>query len=175
MMAAVRSGRSRWRSWPLFVAVLLFSALAGSVANPQWAYGYDGPSSTYDSPGTVASVGGAIGGSPVLSATVDDDRYSGSIHDYSYFPVATNTADDLLGTSYGRTGTVVQNPGLRIKGFEGSAQPGHAINQIINRGVKPEVLLDTMRNPRVVLQQAGERLTTLIDSPQICSLSFPAS
>ncbi|NOY55282.1 MAG: GIY-YIG nuclease family protein [Actinobacteria bacterium] len=99
MMAAVRSGRSRWQSWPLFVAVLVFSVLAGPVANPQWAYGYDGPSSIYDGLGTVASVDGPIGGSPVLSATVDADRYSGFIHDSSGYASATNGARGVRGLS----------------------------------------------------------------------------
>jgi RHS repeat-associated protein len=66
-------------------------------------------------------------------------------------------ASNLLGTSYGRTGAVVENPGISIEGFQGSTQLGHAINQIINRGVSPQSLLSTVSDPTVVLEQAGNR------------------
>ena len=69
----------------------------------------------------------------------------------------------LVGTSYGNTGTVVSNPGITIKGFQGSSQPGHALNQVINRGVRPQMLVETTRNPLVVLQQAGNRYLYLTD------------
>ena len=56
----------------------------------------------------------------------------------------------LVGTSFGRLGTVVDKAPGRITGFT-----THGLNQTINRGVSPSVLLDTTKNPSVVLQQAG--------------------
>lgn len=79
---------------------------------------------------------------------------------------APNTTS-LIGKSYGTTGTVVPNPGITIKGFQGSSQPGHALNRIINRGVKPDMLLEATRSPRVVLQQAGNRYLHLTDDAAV--------
>jgi acyl-CoA reductase-like NAD-dependent aldehyde dehydrogenase len=73
----------------------------------------------------------------------------------------------LIGSSYGKTGTVISDPGLAIKGFQGSSQTGHALNQVINRGVRPEVLLETTRNPLVVLQQAGNLYLYLTDDAAV--------
>ena len=70
---------------------------------------------------------------------------------------AGSEASSLIGTSYGRAGTVVENPGISIKGFGGSVEPGHALNQIISRGVSPQSLLTAVSDPTVVLQQAGNR------------------
>jgi RHS repeat-associated protein len=58
-----------------------------------------------------------------------------------------------LGRSYGTNATVVQNPGVEIRGFQGSQQAGHALNQIINRGVRPQALLEAQRNPVAVVEQ----------------------
>ncbi|HEX9696348.1 MAG TPA: RHS repeat-associated core domain-containing protein [Actinomycetota bacterium] len=79
------------------------------------------------------------------------------------FAAAVSEPASLIGTSYGKMGTVVSNPGITIKGFQGSVQPGHAINRIIERGVTPQRLLDALRNPRAVLQQAGNRFLYLTD------------
>lgn len=37
----------------------------------------------------------------------------------------------------------------------------------MNRGVKPDMLLDATRNPRVVLQQAGERYLHITDDAAV--------
>jgi len=59
-------------------------------------------------------------------------------------------ATSLLGQSFGKLGTVVENPELDISGFT-----DHGINQVISRGVSPGDLLGTVNNPSVVLQQSG--------------------
>ena len=55
-----------------------------------------------------------------------------------------------IGKNYGKIGTVVENPGLNTTGFS-----EHAINQAITRGVTTRALLDTVRDPAVVLSQRG--------------------
>ncbi len=55
-----------------------------------------------------------------------------------------------LGKSYGKFGTVVENPGVKITGFS-----GHAVNQAITRGVTTEVIQNTVKNPVAVLSQRG--------------------
>ncbi len=68
--------------------------------------------------------------------------------------VAAETGSSLIGKTYG-LGEVVENPGLTIKGFQGAKNPGHALNQIINRGLSPSALRDTVANPTVVLRQGS--------------------
>ena len=55
-----------------------------------------------------------------------------------------------VGQSFGTLGTVFETPGLNISGFT-----GHGVNQAITRAVSPSTLLNTVRNPSVVLQQSG--------------------
>jgi RHS repeat-associated protein len=55
-----------------------------------------------------------------------------------------------IGTSYGKFGTVVENPNIEITEFS-----GHAINQAITRGVNPSAIQDTLNNPVAVLSQRG--------------------
>jgi hypothetical protein len=59
-------------------------------------------------------------------------------------------ASSVLGQSFGKLGSVVENPELDITGFT-----DHGINQVITRGVSPGDLLGTVSNPSVVLQQSG--------------------
>lgn len=68
---------------------------------------------------------------------------------------ATKAGPSLAGKSYGKLGTVVEKPDLRITGFRGSRDPRHAMNQIINRGVSPSALRDTVGQPSAVLKQSG--------------------
>jgi hypothetical protein len=81
--------------------------------------------------------------------------------------VTARGAAALVGRSFGRIGTVVQNPGIVIRGFAGSKVPGHAINQIINRGVTPELLQATVTNPTVVLQQGANRFLYLTEQAAV--------
>ena len=55
-----------------------------------------------------------------------------------------------IGQSFGKLGTVVENPDITISGFT-----KHGLNQSITREVSPQTLLNTIRNPSVVLQQSG--------------------
>ncbi len=79
---------------------------------------------------------------------------------------AANSATSLVGRQYG-VGTVVENPGLTIEGFAGASDPAHALNQVINRGLSPTVLRDTVANPRVVLQQGNGNFLYLSDDAAI--------
>ena len=80
--------------------------------------------------------------------------------------VAANAGSSLAGKSYG-LGTVVENPGLAIQGFRGSKTPGHTINRIINRGVSPSMLRDTVANPKVVLRQGSGNYYHLSDEAAV--------
>jgi RHS repeat-associated protein len=55
-----------------------------------------------------------------------------------------------LGKSYGKFGTVVENPGIKITGFS-----KHGVNQAITRGVTTDVIQNTVKNPVAVLSQRG--------------------
>jgi RHS repeat-associated protein len=81
--------------------------------------------------------------------------------------ITARGAAALVGRSFGRLGTIVQNPGIVIRGFDGSKVAGHAINQIINRGVTPELIRATVANPIVVLQQGGNRFLYLTEQAAV--------
>lgn len=59
---------------------------------------------------------------------------------------------NLLGQSFGKLGIVVQKPELTISGFI-----SHGLHQIINRGVSPSMILNTIKNPSIVFQQSSGR------------------
>jgi len=80
--------------------------------------------------------------------------------------VAANTGSSLIGKSYG-LGTVVENPGRAIQGFRGSKTPAHTINRIINRGVSPSILRNTVANPKVVLRQGSGNYYHLSDEAAV--------
>jgi len=68
-----------------------------------------------------------------------------------------------MGQTYG-SATVVPRPDLGITGFRGSINPNdpfHALNRAIDRGVSPETILGTVRNPAVVLEQPSRRFLYL--------------
>lgn len=69
-----------------------------------------------------------------------------------------------LGDDFGRLGKVVANPGIRIKKLD---EGGHFVNSAINRRVKPDVILETLRTPRVVLEQSRGRFLYLSDKAAI--------
>jgi RHS repeat-associated protein len=62
-----------------------------------------------------------------------------------------------LGQSYnGRV--VVEDPQIKISGFRGSTNPNspfHGLDRTIARGVSPQDIMNTMRNPSVVLEQGS--------------------
>ena len=87
--------------------------------------------------------GGAFGGGNIGGG-------GGRVIDLS--PTAEGTAEAAnIGESYGKFGTVVENPKIAVKGFV----DGHPVNQAITRGVSPQAILNTMRNPIAVLSQRG--------------------
>ena len=55
-----------------------------------------------------------------------------------------------VGSSFGKLGTVVDNPGVKITSIS-----QHALNQSITRGVNSLTMLNTVNNPIVVLQQSS--------------------
>jgi hypothetical protein len=70
-----------------------------------------------------------------------------------------------LGESYGGR-VVVDDPGISITGFKGSANPldpYHGLNRVIERGVSPSDILSTMRSPAAVLEQPNGRFMYLSD------------
>ncbi|MEH0974043.1 RHS repeat-associated core domain-containing protein [Micromonospora sp. CPCC 205546] len=62
------------------------------------------------------------------------------------------SAPKNLGWTYGTNATIVANPKIQIQGFGGSMQQGHALNQIIDRGVRPQSMLDAVYNPIAVVE-----------------------
>lgn len=76
--------------------------------------------------------------------------------------VAAKSSTSLIGKSYG-LGTVVESPGLTIQGFRGAKNSSHALNQIINRGVSPSMLRNTVADPKVVLRQGSGNYLHLSD------------
>lgn len=67
-----------------------------------------------------------------------------------------------VGQTFGKLGTVVENPGLKITGFT-----EHGINQVITRGVSPDALLETVANPSAVLQQSAGQYLYLSDQAAV--------
>ncbi|NJM34876.1 MAG: hypothetical protein HC850_09415 [Rhodomicrobium sp.] len=57
-----------------------------------------------------------------------------------------------VGTTFGKLGTVVENPGIRISSFT-----KHGIDQVVSRGVSPAALQATMNAPVAVLKQSSGR------------------
>jgi RHS repeat-associated protein len=56
----------------------------------------------------------------------------------------------LVGSSFGKLGTVVENPNVAIQSFS-----KHGIDQVLTRGVSPTALKNTIASPTVVLRQSG--------------------
>ena len=63
---------------------------------------------------------------------------------------ATSQVGAQVGNSFGKLGTVVDNPGVKITSIS-----KHALNQSITRGVNSSTMLNTVKNPTVVLQQSS--------------------
>jgi hypothetical protein len=69
---------------------------------------------------------------------------------------------NLIGQSFGKLGTAVENPGLEITGFT-----DHGINQATTRGVSQETISGTVRNPLIVLLQSGGQYLFLSKKPAL--------
>jgi RHS repeat-associated protein len=69
----------------------------------------------------------------------------------------------IVGQSFGKVGTVIENSAGKITGFYRSYAkvPYHGLDQTINRGVNPKLLLETVSNPLVTLEQAGGNVLRL--------------
>jgi hypothetical protein len=94
---------------------------------------------------------GGVLGAPLLAAGVGILPFAGEA-------AVAGDAGSLLGQSFGKLGTVVENPGLDISGFT-----EHGINQTITRALSPQSLLSTVSNPSVILQQSGGQYLYLIE------------
>ena len=70
-----------------------------------------------------------------------------------------NTASRLGKSCSGLSKKGVNKPELPIKGFDGSkgSNPYHALHRAISRGVSPNAILGTLKNPSVTLPQGGGR------------------
>ncbi|MDP3984892.1 MAG: RHS repeat-associated core domain-containing protein [Acidimicrobiia bacterium] len=79
---------------------------------------------------------------------------------------AAKASPSLTGKSYG-LGTVVESPGLTIQGFRGAKNSSHALNQIINRGISPSMLRNTVADPKVVLRQGSGNFLHLSDEAAV--------
>ena len=55
-----------------------------------------------------------------------------------------------VGQSFGKLGTVVENPGINIANFS-----KHGLNQAITRSVNPSTILNTVKNPLTILKQGS--------------------
>ncbi len=62
----------------------------------------------------------------------------------------------LVGQSFGKLGKVVENNAAKIAGFT-----EHGLNQVVNRGVTPNLLLETTRSATITLKQAGGNMLYL--------------
>ncbi|MCG1024491.1 RHS repeat-associated core domain-containing protein, partial [Dehalobacter sp.] len=81
--------------------------------------------------------------------------------------VARNTqrVASNVGTVYGKLGTVIEKaPINKISGMASS----HPVQQAINRGVSPNTIINTVRNPQVTLSQwGGERFAYISENATI--------
>jgi hypothetical protein len=64
----------------------------------------------------------------------------------------------ILGQSFGRLGTVVENPNIGVKMLD---EGGHYLAGKINRMVPSADVIGILKNPSVVLQQANSRFLYL--------------
>ena len=67
-----------------------------------------------------------------------------------------------VGTEFGKLGKVVQNISGKVTGFR-----GHGLNQTINRGVSPKAILNSVKNPKVVLEQSSGNMVFLSDDAAV--------
>jgi hypothetical protein len=106
-----------------------------------------------------------IGFSTLLGVLIMPMNYAGHFQDiFSDRPpticdggICRNTwgvAGFQIGQSFGKLGTVVENPGIELKGFT-----PYGLNRFIERGMTEEMITETLANPTLVLEQsAGQYL-----------------
>jgi RHS repeat-associated protein len=71
---------------------------------------------------------------------------------------ALNGGSELVGQSFGKVGTAVEDPGLSITGFT-----DHGFMRANTRGLSWDTMADTVADPTVVLQQSGGAYLFLTD------------
>lgn len=77
------------------------------------------------------------------------------IFSYSFSPKGTGKTVANLGKKYNRVGTVAaESPVEKITGFS-QQNPYHYINQKVTRGVSTKTVLNTFKNPKVIVEQWG--------------------
>lgn len=128
-----------------------------SGTTPRATYDYNHPRRLVETPRRLVET--ARGSQAAESQARDLAEHPGVVrHSRS----AAKTTTSLVGKKYG-LGTVVENPGLTIQGFRGAKNPSHGLNQIINRGVSPSMLRNTVANPKVVLEQGSGNFVHIAD------------
>jgi RHS repeat-associated protein len=90
---------------------------------------------------TVATIGGT-------AATTEGDKIQ----------KATNGLN--IGQSFGKLGNVIENQSGKIMGFNRNGN-FHGLDQAITRGVSPQMILETTKNPLVTLEQSGGNILYL--------------
>ncbi|MFA5127360.1 MAG: RHS repeat-associated core domain-containing protein [Patescibacteria group bacterium] len=72
---------------------------------------------------------------------------------------ASKIAGSLVGKNFGKLGTVVANESGKLTNLirEEVAKPFHGLDQAITKGVSPNVLLNTLKNPLITFKQSGDR------------------
>jgi len=121
-----------------------------------YAYASNNPTNYIDSLGTAISQDSplqAVCGPPPLGSR-KTERFLRAIQ---CALMVTPMPAGIVGGA-GGLGPAVANPGIVLKGLGGSVQPFHAIDQIISRGVTPQMVIETLRAPTVVIQQGGRYL-----------------
>ena len=131
---------------------------AAMYVNPIMSKAIDHPYVT----GVIAGIGGGLLAEGILSG-VGFLRTLGVIS--SAIKIVQNKEQIFkAGTSFGKLGTVINNASGKITGFArvvNGKVSYHGLDQIISRGVTPEVLRDTVLNPSVRLQQSGDNILYL--------------
>jgi hypothetical protein len=161
----------RWIGRPWLLAVILGMVLI--LATPLAAQASSVSTYAYDAatiPGTATT---ARATDPTIRSVETPAGDSGFVYDFYVNFVATNSGIGSvptgtynpanLGQQYG-SATVVPRPDLGITGFRGSlnpADPFHGLNRAIERGVSPQTILETVRNPAAVLEQSSGRFLYL--------------
>ena len=157
------------------------AALRVFLSDPQLANSY---SYSRNNPITLKDPNGNCGGACVLAAAVLAGLFldvntahapADQEEELTSSPLATrmniagllvggpkSVGKGIVGTSFGKLGTAVDNSPGKITGFT-----SHGLNQTISRGVSPSALINTTKNPTVVLQQAGGNRLYLTDQAAV--------
>jgi len=131
---------------------------AAMYVNPVMSKAIDHPYIT----GAIAGIGGGLLAEGILAGV-------GFLNTLGAISSATKIIQNKeqiikVGTSFGKLGTVIGNASGKITGFARMANGKvsyHGLDQVISRGVTPELLRDTVLNPSVRLQQAGDNILYL--------------